>query len=335
MAEREEINIGPAAGSRRFDKIKDLVTGVSVSAIVDYTVEAEINGVKREQSLGEFMLQRFPESQQGHKPYYDSDMGRFVIRKPDGTDWTQADLDEAVKTVGLTYESKGNYPPDPKAGQPITSARLTDPGDPWINHSAFMTFFKEGHTTLHPSDPKQSIQADMMRGNRIFMDENEDGIRSQDVMYIIKNPSLTEDRVEKAIEEAQDFHELFTGMASDPDKMRSILHLFGVHLSRDLPTKSIRTELWKKADDDTTTERGMSYRKLFIHYAQLPPDVRELHEYVSLGNQYGFIIPRAGIYEFNGTTVGSTYDGVLEFFKSPHNGSQWGALKLLVDDKIK
>lgn len=335
MAEREEINIAPATGSRRFDKIKDLVTGVSVSSIVDYSVEAEINGVKREQSLGEFVGQRFPDSQQGHKPHYNSDLGKFVIKHADGTDWTQEDLDKAVKEIALSYEPKGRFPHDPKEGQPITSARLTDPGDPWINHSSFMAFFSEGHSTLRQSDPKQNIQSDMLRGNKIFMDENEDGIRSQDVMYIIKNPTISEDRIEKSMEEASDFYEYFKAMESDEPRMRSILHLFGIHLSNTLTIKSVRTELWKKADDDVTTERGITCRRLFLQYAKLPEDELQLREYVALGNQFGFIIPRAGIYEFNGATVGSTNDGVLEFFKSPHNASQWDALKLLVNDKIK
>ncbi len=161
--QKEELFITASPQSRRFDKISQAVDGAA-SAITDYSIVATIDGQERSQSLGEYTKQKFPGSVQVKKPFYSRDLGRFVIKRSDGTEWNQTDLDEAVKTIPLTYWIQK----DPRFGQTITNSSLYNDADSYVNHPSFNVTLNEGEGGLNPKTPKEQLQADMLRGNPSF-----------------------------------------------------------------------------------------------------------------------------------------------------------------------
>lgn len=315
MAEqKEELFIAAATGSRRFDKISQAVDGAA-SAITDYSIVATIDGQERSESLGEYTKQKFPGSTQVKKPYFSKDAGRFIIRRSDGTEWTQADLNVAVKKIPLNYWIQKT----PNFGQPILESNIHNNGDSYLNHPNFNVTLYEGDGNIALKTEKERLQADMMRGNPTFMDESLDGIRSQEVEFILRNPQMSDEREERKREEKELAMDYYSAMKTDPARMIKILHLFNVDISPDSSTTAIRNQLFKKVDDGVTRDRGATYQKLFIDFADLLPADLDIRSTIALASLRRVIYDRAGIYEFDSTGLGSTFDAVVDFLRQPAN----------------
>lgn len=326
---KEEVFIGGASGSRRFDKIKDAVDGAD-SRITDYVIEAVIDGVTRSDSLGEYAKQKFPNSRQRVIPKFDSGLGRYVIRREDGTEYTQEDVNQLVKdfplTVGQRHWDKS------KRGNPITKANLHDVDDLYLGNEAWGRTLEEGDDILNPNLQKEQVIEDMMRGNRAFMDESVDGARSAEVEFIIRKPSIGEEREEKKREEKELALEFYAGMKADPVRMRKILNMFHINPSETATASSLRNILFKIVDDNITQDRGLSYQKLFVKFSELSEEQLNLQSVVTLASDLKIIFDRAGSYEFDGVNLGGTYEGVLKFLGAPENSNILAALKVKVEN---
>ncbi len=323
MEENQEVYISAASNSRKFDKVNDAMN-TSERGITGYEIVATLDdGRKIKDSLGTYAKQKFPGSRQSLLPIFDEDARRFKIRKADGTYWSQDDINNAVTELKLKYPSY-----HPFANQVIKESSLTDYGDSFINHQTFRLLLAEGEATLKPHDPRDKFVEDAMRGSRGFMEESLDNIRSGDVEYVIRNPAMADAREDKVREEKEEAFEYYSGMSSDPVRMRQILLMFGEDVDENATSKTLRNRVFKKMDDAVGRDRGEVNQKLFIRFAKLPPEVLELQSTVMLANSRKLILDRAGIYEFEGTSLGTTFEGACDFFRRPENSASYQAIKI-------
>lgn len=326
-----KLSIRPASNSRRFDKIKDQTTGVMVASILDYTIEAkDKQGQTRSIPGGEFIHQRFPDSKQGNRAYYDEKKKIFLIKKEDGTYYTQDDINEVVKNVSVRYNIKGeaNY------NQRIERSDIKDFDDPFINHIDFVIRFDEGGAVVDMDTAVGKFQADILRGMPHVMDENVDNRRSLNTEYVIHHPEMQEEREVKAMEDELQAIELYQATASDPKKMLAILRIMGKDWGKDADTKTLRLQTYKMAQDNVGGERGVSNQKAFIQYALLPDDQRDVRELVAMAMMYNEIVYKGGIYMLDGMGIGSTYDALVDFFSKGENGRYVDVLKIKLEGKL-
>lgn len=311
----EEVYIAAAPGSRRFDKIHQAVNGAS-SAIVGYDVAANIDGVDRSEPLGEYEKQKFPGTQQHLKPNYRTKLGRFIIQRRDGTEWTQEELQKACDELQLLYPRS-----HPKAGQTITRVNIKDVDDAFINHSIFVQKLLEGDGTFPPSSTQGDLKQAMFRGHPAVMDETADGIRSQEVEFLIRDPQVR-GKAEESVRELKELaFELYTAMKTDPDRMRQILAMFGVFYPETASASTLRTAVFAKMDDGTSRANGATPQEQFVKYANFKPDELKLQSIVATAVHKSVIWEKAGIYEYSGSPLGSTFESTVEFLRKKANES--------------
>ncbi len=327
---KEEIFISAAPGSRRFDKINEAVGGAE-SQITGYQMVATIDGQERSETIGTYNKQRFPGSRQSTIPFWSADDNQYIFRRADGTIWTQADLNKAVQDIPM------NYPQwSPKAGERIMESNLTNFEDVYINRFRRELFEGEDTLIINQSSgriSREKVFEDMMRGNRAFMDETADEIRSSEVEFIIRNPQISEDREVAVREDKEQAFEYYTAMTSDPDRMRNILYMFGTDTEESVSTKTLRNLLFKKVDDNVTRQAGNTLQKLFCQYSNLPPDELALKAVIAKASIRRILVDRAGAYEFEGTVIAGTYEGVVEYFRKAEHAPLLDAIKMRMERK--
>lgn len=335
MAEdKQTVFVTGAPGSRRFDKIHEFVDRgmAATSRIESYKVEATIDGQTYDEDLGKYPKEKWPDSKQTTRPIFLRDAGRFVIRHADGREWSSEELDAFVKANPQRHPKMLNGEPNPRAGQEITTVNLYDPDDPYMNSEAWVTRMTEGETEFVTTHTDK-FRISTLRGNPEFMDETTDGIRSGEVNYLIRQPEVAEKREEEKREAKELAFDLYRGMKDKPRKMLAILRLMQVDFDDDATASTLRTALFKKIDDDTRAPNGVLWRELFVRYADLPEDELALRETVSLAAMRKIIFERAGIYEFQGAALGTTFDAVLDHLRKLENGAILEAIRMKIESK--
>lgn len=320
------VNIEAAPNTRRFDKISQAVDGAE-SHISGYKIVATIDGIERSEDLGDYNKQKFPGAVHSTMPFFDKERRMYIFQRQDGTIWTQEDLNKAVKDIPMYYAHWDKN----RAGQRIESANLTDFGDAYI--CRLRTDLFEGEGRLNLDSPIEKAFEEMMRGNRTFMDETSDEIRSSEVEYILKNPKVAQERETSQREEKELALEYYAGMKTDVERMRKILILFGVDTEDSVSAGTVRNLLFKKVDDNVNRERGQTYQKLFVEYAGLPETELDLRSTVALAAIRRIIWEKGGMYEFEGLGLGGTYEAVLDYFRKGENSRTFDVIKFRIKER--
>lgn len=313
-------------GSRRFDKINQAIDGAE-SHISSYQIVATIDGIERSEDLGDYNKQKYPGARHSTMPFFDKELRMYVFKRQDGTVWTQEDLNKAVKEIPMYYPHWDKT----RGGQRIESANLTDFGDSYI--ARLRTELFEGEGELNLDSPLEKTFEEMMRGNRTFMDETSDEIRSSEVEYILRNPKVAQERETSHREEKELALDYYSGMKTDPDRMRKILILYGVDTEESVSTGTLRNLLFKKVDDNVTRERGLTLQRLFVQYAELTPEELDLQSTIALAAIRRIIWEKGGMYEFEGLVLGGTYEAVLDFFRKQENSKTLDVIKFRIKER--
>lgn len=335
MAENQDTSrvfVTGAPGSRRFDKISEFVDRrfAAESRIASFAIEAEIGGTSYSESLGTFDKERWPDSQQSLRPQYASALGRYVIRHQDGTEWSNDELQQFVKDNPQYHPATLYGKPNPRAGELITSANITDVDDPFMISPIWAILLEEGEGEFVGSSVDK-FRIDALRGHREAMTETVDGIRSGEVNFVIRQPEIGEKRAEEKRERKELAFENYQGLKTDHEKMLNMLRIFGMDFDETVTSATLRNELWKRVDEDSTVAGGTSSLDLFLKYSEMAskqPAEFTLRAILALAGTRKLIFERAGVYEFQGSPLGTTFDEVLTRMRSPENGSVLDAIKM-------
>lgn len=327
----KEVTIEAVKGSRRFDNIRDLAqNNVNVAEMKSYQQVAQINGEQMVENLGQYLKQRFPGSKQLFLPTYDSAEGKFILKKQDGSLWTQTDLNAVVKDIIVRYPAKW-VSMGAKAGERITHSDIHDSADAFLSSKDVAVRLEEGEGALNPDTPLGQLKLAILRGHRSFMDEGVSMVRSEEVEYIIRHPEVSEKRETLNRESEELAFEYYNGMKTDPDRMTDILRMFGVDVSESSSTESKRNLIYKKIKDDSGGENGYTYQQLFNKYAALPPDELKLKALLRLAISRSIIINKGGIYMYQETPLASTFEGTYDMI----NRGDMGHIKDAIDIQLK
>lgn len=326
----QEVIIEAVKGSRRFDNIKDLAqNNTNIAELKSYQIVAQINGETMSENLGQYLKQRFPGSKQRILPTYDSQEGKFMLKKPDGTLWTQADLDAVVKKVNVRYPDWKSM--GAKAGERITASDIHDSGDAFLSSKDIAVRLEEGEGALNPDTPLGELKLAILRGHRSFMDEGISMIRSEEVEYMIRHPEVSEKRETLSRESEELAFEYYNGMKTDPARMTDILRMFGVDVSESSSTESKRNLIYKKIKDNAGGENGYTYQQLFNKYAALPPDELKFKALLRLAIARSIIINKGGIYMYQETPLASTFEGTYDMLNQGNMGHIKDAINIQLD----
>lgn len=328
--EVERVTISGAQGTRRFDKISDALDGMDLAyrSISGYDIVATIDGKQRSEGLGEYTKQKFPGTVQWKRPTFIKEEGMFVIVRKDGTRWEQDDINKLVVDFPLTYPDS-----HPKKGEDILKASIRDVGDPYINHPDFRRMLMEGEDVIDIHSAKEKFQEDYLRGDPTFMDESMDTDRSSEVEFIIRNPKVEEAREVLDRETEESAFEFYNTVKTNSVRMINLLAMFGTDVDETTGLEGLRNLLYKRVKDSSTKERGMTPQKLFLQWADLPDDELALKALLSKAMMRKIIWDRAGIYEFEGNTIGNTFDGTYTYLKGQEGKSILEAIKIRMSEK--
>lgn len=303
-----------------------------VSTILDYKVEADVDGQVYSKNLPIQQLKRFPGSKQVLRPHFHGKSGKFRLVRADGTEWTQDDLNKLVKEVPINYEDY-NAPNKSMIGTLIPSSNIKNGNDAYLASHQWKVKLEEGFRTLKDSTFLESVYADIMRGNPGVGIENEEGIQAGNIEYVVKRPELAKERSVKRRDQTITALDIYRSMQTDRVRLIGILRLFNIDIDSSTDIKDLQDAVWEKADDAVTTQGGNSYQKLFVYYGSLEPKDFRTKELISLGTNRGLIRPKGGMYYFDDVVVGSTTDDMLEYFNNNNNSARFDALKILLDEK--
>lgn len=308
--------IRPVAGSRLMTRVAN---------VVDNLVEAtDDKGQTISQSLGTWQGERFADSKQNFRPEYDTALGQFDIRKPNGELWDQDDANACLKIFPLSYEEG-----DPRAGQPIEHCNIHAPDDPYFRHRGLSRFATEGELTLNEGIQKESMLLQMYAGNQdVAFDTGEEFIAG-DLRSLITNPEVQEEKAEKLMNDNLAAAQAFLTMQDDRSRMIDMLRMFGVDTPEEASTGTVRAELYKYSLDAGTIEEGASYQRRFITYSELAKPDLHMRGVISLALGQQTIRSKGGNYFFADLNLGKLYSEVVEFFK--RNEDDFVELKRVVE----
>ncbi len=286
----------------------------------------DADGNPATEPLGTYVKERFADSMQNFVVEFDSDLGQFDIRKPNGALWTQEDANECLRKFPLTYE-EGH----PKANEPITSCDITNVADPYFIHKGLRRMATEGELELNPNSVRDQFLRQMYAGMAEVGVDNGEEFHPGDMRYLITNPEADEVKVEKKMNDALDASTLFVSIQDDRRKIMAILRMFGVDVDKDLSLQTLRPELFKYVNDNSTTDQGATYQQRFLMYVRMDDVELYMRENIALALNNGIITSRAGTYMFADYAIGRMYSQVVDYFKDGKNDSQYEDLKLRVE----
>lgn len=310
--------IRPVSGSRMLSRVAN---------ILDHRLEGkDEDGNEATESLGTYTSERFDGSRQNFRPEFDSALGQFDIRRPDGTLWDQNDANMCLKAFPLTYE-EGH----PRANEPITTCDIHNVADPYFNHRGLVRFAEQGELALNWGIKREELLMQMYAGNgEVAMDSGEEYYPG-DTRYLITNPEAQEHRVEKKMNEELSAVEEFLKMQDNRKRMLAILRLFGVDPDEDTSATKLRLELYKYVNDNSTLDEGATYQQRFLTYAKLSDGELELREVIARGLATGEIRTRAGSYMYLDVNIGRMYSQVVDHFRK--HTSDFDDLKMRLKKK--
>jgi hypothetical protein len=294
--------IRPVSGSRMLSRVAN---------ILDHRLEGkDEQGNDATESLGTYNKERFDGSRQNFRPEFDSILGQFDIRHPDGTLWTQDDATRCLKAFPLTYE-EGHH----KANEPILSCDIHNVADPYFNHRGLMRFAEEGELALNLGVKREELLMQMYAGNGDVAVDTGEEYYAGDTRYVISNPEAQEHRIEKKMADELDAIQEFMKMQDNRKRMLATLRLFGVDPEEDTSLNKLRLELYKYVNDNSTLDEGATYQQRFLTYAKLSDGELELREVIARGLATGEIRSRAGSYMYLDVNVGRMYSQVVDHFR--------------------
>lgn len=310
--------IRPVSGSRMLTRVAN---------ILDHQIEGkDAEGNTITESLGTYTGERFKDSRQNMRPEYDSDLGQFDIRKPDGSLWTQEDANNCLKQFPLTYEAG-----HPRENEPITTCDIFNVADPYFNHRGFVRFLEEGELALNMETRRDEILQQVFAGNGEVAFDTGDEYYPGDTRYLITNPDAQEHRVEKKMTDTLDAMQEFVKMQDNRKRMIGILRLFGVDPQEDASLITLRLELYKYVNDDSTLDEGATYQQRFLTYVKLSDAELELREVIAQALNTGEIRTRSGAYMYLDVNIGRMYSQVVDHFRK--NPADYDDLKERVKKK--
>ena len=255
------------------------------------------------------------------KPIFVSKRGQFVFIDKDGEVWDQAKFTALCKELRLRY-------PDwhPDGGKVIEECDMKNPDDAFLNNSYWRYRLEEGGMQVSTKDPSIGPKVDMFRGDPEFTQSRPGAPISGNARYHISSPEDTAKTADKRVASATKAWELFLAAKDDKARLEDILVAIGVEVGEDEPLSKLAAAAMSYAQDDTTTEQGVTKQALWLRYATLPPGELRRHKAVVLAVRRDVIMYRGGVYEYGGTSLGTSVESVKEFFKRADNASQYNGL---------
>lgn len=317
------IIIKPKSGSKKFYKNARQFQRVIDPATNQPTGEYA--------AAGEYSGERFPNSMQKPRINYSFQKRRWMVLKDNGEAYTKEEVNELVKGCHLTYYKQK----DPRKGQYITEADVTNFSDPFFNHPELTMRLKEGSATLNPKDSSfDKLIAAGLRGNRQFKEQGKAGSRigAANVKYVITDKESDAkqhaDKRNKTIDIVKRFDAL-------TDKQRRIIaRIMGLGVRENTDQELVNDVLFQAAMDDATTvqHRNISKQSMFFSLANLDSERLELKDKIARAMQKHLIRKTKEGWNFRGQKIGRTIESVETFFDDGENQEALLALHQAIED---